>query len=167
MSLASVRAFFAQHAPEIEILETEGSSATVTLAAEAFGVEPARIAKTLSLRLGERVVLLVTRGDARLDNKKTKAAFGTKPRMLDLDEVAAITGHPVGGVCPFGLLSPLQIYCDVSLKAFDEVVPAAGSTQSAVRISPERMAALTQAEWVDVCQEPTAQEAESVVAQSA
>ena len=77
MSLASVRAFFAQHAPEIEILETEGSSATVTLAAEAFGVEPARIAKTLSLRLGERVVLLVTRGDARLDNKKTKAAFGT------------------------------------------------------------------------------------------
>ncbi len=167
MSLASVRAFFAQHAPEIEILETQGSSATVTLAAEAFGVEPARIAKTLSLRLDERVVLLVTRGDARLDNKKTKAAFGTKPRMLDLDEVAAITGHPVGGVCPFGLLSPLQIYCDVSLKAFDEVVPAAGSTQSAVRISPERMAALTQAEWVDVCQEPTAQEAESVVAQSA
>ena len=167
MSLASVRAFFAQHAPEIEILETEGSSATVTLAAEAFGVEPARIAKTLSLRLGERVVLLVTRGDARLDNKKTKAAFGTKPRMLDLDEVAAITGHPVGGVCPFGLLSPLQIYCDVSLKAFDEVVPAAGSTQSAVRISPERMAALTQAEWVDVCQEAAAQRAEQTAAEPA
>lgn len=164
MSLASVRAFFAQHAPDIEILETEGSSATVTLAAEAFGVEPARIAKTLSLRLGERVVLLVTRGDARLDNRKTKAAFGTKPRMLDLEEVAAITGHPVGGVCPFGLLSPLQVYCDVSLKAFDEVVPAAGSTQSAVRISPERMAALTGAEWVDVCQEPAAQQAESAAA---
>jgi len=167
VSLASVRAFFAQHAPEIEILETQGSSATVALAAEAFGVEPARIAKTLSLRLGERVVLLVTRGDARLDNKKTKAAFGTKPRMLDLDEVAAITGHPVGGVCPFGLLSPLQIYCDVSLKAFDEVVPAAGSTQSAVRISPERMAALTQAEWVDVCQEAPAQRAEQTAAEPA
>ncbi|WP_332682844.1 YbaK/EbsC family protein [Bosea sp. (in: a-proteobacteria)] len=154
MSLASVRAFFAAHAPEIEILETDGSSATVTLAAEAFGVEPARIAKTLSLRLGERVVLLVTRGDARLDNRKTKTAFGAKPRMLDLEEVAALTGHPVGGVCPFGLASPLAVYCDVSLRAFDEVVPAAGSTQSAVRISPERMAALTRAEWVDVCQEP-------------
>lgn len=167
MSLASVRTFFAQHAPEIEILETSGSSATVTLAAEAFGVEPARIAKTLSLRLGERVVLLVTRGDARLDNRKTKVAFGTKPRMLDLDEVAAITGHPVGGVCPFGLPSPLPVYCDVSLKAFDEVVPAAGSAQSAVRISPERMAALTQAEWVDVCQEAPAQLGEQAAAEPA
>lgn len=160
MSLESVRAFFAQHAPDIAILETDGSSATVTLAAEAFGVEPARIAKTLSFRLGERVVLLVTRGDARLDNKKTKAAFGVKPRMLDLDEVVALTGHPVGGVCPFGLPKPLPVYCDISLKAFDVVVPAAGSTQTAVRISPERMAALTGAEWVDVCQEPAAQAAE-------
>jgi prolyl-tRNA editing enzyme YbaK/EbsC (Cys-tRNA(Pro) deacylase) len=159
VSLESVRAFFAEHAPDIAILETDGSSATVTLAAEAFGVEPARIAKTLSFRLGERVVLLVTRGDARLDNKKTKAAFGTKPRMLDPGEVVAITGHPVGGVCPFGLPTPLPVYCDVSLKAFDEVVPAAGSTQTAVRISPERMAALTGAEWVDVCQEPAAREA--------
>jgi len=156
VSLASVRAFFAERAPDIAILETDGSSATVALAAEAFGVEPARIAKTLSLRLGERVVLLVTRGDARLDNKKAKAAFGVKPRMLDLDEVVAITGHPVGGVCPFGLPAPLPVYCDVSLKAFDEVVPAAGSTQTAVRISPERMAALTGAQWVDVCQGPTA-----------
>ena len=167
MSVETVRAFFATNAPDITVIESDKSSATVTLAAEAFGVEPARIAKTLSLRLGERVVLLVTRGDARLDNKKTKAAFGTKPRMLDLDEVAAITGHPVGGVCPFGLLSPLQIYCDVSLKAFDEVVPAAGSTQSAVRISPERMAALTQAEWVDVCQEAAAQRAEQTAAEPA
>lgn len=153
MSLESVRAFFAEQAPDIAILETGGSSATVTLAAEAFGVEPARIAKTLSLRLGERVVLLVTRGDARLDNRKTKAAFGAKPRMLDPGEVVAITGHPVGGVCPFGLASPLPVYCDVSLKVFDEVVPAAGSTQSAVRIGPERLAALVGAEWVDVCQE--------------
>ena len=167
MSLASVRAFFAQHAPDIEILETSGSSATVALAAEAFGVEPARIAKTLSLRLGERVVLLVARGDARLDNKKTKAAFGTKPRMLDLEEVAAITGHPVGGVCPFGLASPLQVYCDVSLKDFDEVVPAAGSAQSALRISPARMVALTGAEWVDVCQEAPALPAEDAIAEPA
>jgi prolyl-tRNA editing enzyme YbaK/EbsC (Cys-tRNA(Pro) deacylase) len=154
VSLESVRAFFAQHAPDIEVELAEGSSATVQLAAEAFGVEPARIAKTLSLRLGERVVLLVTRGDARLDNKKTKAAFGAKPRMLDVDEVVAITGHPVGGVCPFGLPTPVPVYCDVSLKAFDIVLPAAGSTRSMVRIAPERMAALTGAQWVDVCQEP-------------
>ena len=153
MSLESVRAFFAQHAPDIAIIETQDSSATVALAAAAHGVEPARIAKTLSLRIGERVVLVVARGDARLDNRKAKAALGGKPRMLDADEVVALTGHPVGGVCPFGLSHPLQVYCDISLKAFDEVVPAAGSTQSAVRISPERMAALTGAEWVDVCQD--------------
>jgi prolyl-tRNA editing enzyme YbaK/EbsC (Cys-tRNA(Pro) deacylase) len=153
MSLASVRAFLAEHAPDIAIIETEGSSATVALAAEAHGVEPARIAKTLSLRIGERIVLLVARGDARLDNRKAKAAFGGKPRMVDPEEVAAITGHPVGGVCPVGLATPLPVYCDISLKAFDEVVPAAGSTQSAVRISPERMAAMTGAEWVDACQD--------------
>lgn len=153
MSLDSVRAFFAQHAPDIAVIETAESSATVALAAAAHGVEPARIAKTLSLRVGERVVLVVARGDARLDNRKAKAALGAKPRMLDADEVVALTGHPVGGVCPFGLSQPLQVYCDISLKAFDEVVPAAGSTHSAVRITPERMAALTGAEWVDVCQD--------------
>lgn len=153
MSLESVRAFFAQHAPDIAIIETAESSATVALAAAAHGVEPARIAKTLSLRVGERVVLVVARGDARLHNGKAKAALGGKPRMLDLDEVSALTGHPVGGVCPFGLATPLPVYCDISLKAFDEVVPAAGSTQSAVRISPARMAELTQAEWIDVCQD--------------
>jgi prolyl-tRNA editing enzyme YbaK/EbsC (Cys-tRNA(Pro) deacylase) len=153
MSLESVRAFFAQHAPDIAIIETPESSATVALAAAAHGVEPARIAKTLSLRIGERVVLVVARGDARLDNRKVKDALGGKPRMLDLDEVVALTGHPVGGVCPFGLASALPVYCDISLKAFDEVVPAAGSTQSAVRISPVRMAELTKAEWIDVCQD--------------
>jgi prolyl-tRNA editing enzyme YbaK/EbsC (Cys-tRNA(Pro) deacylase) len=153
MSLASVRAFFSEHAPDIAIIETPQSSATVALAAAAHGVEPARIAKTLSLRIGERVVLVVARGDARLDNKKVKAALGGKPRMLEAEEVVAITGHPVGGVCPFGLATPLPVYCDLSLKAFDEVVPAAGSPQSALRISPERMVALTQAQWVDVCQD--------------
>jgi prolyl-tRNA editing enzyme YbaK/EbsC (Cys-tRNA(Pro) deacylase) len=153
MSLDSVRAFFAAHAPDIAVMVTSESSATVQLAAAAHGVEPARIAKTLSLRVGERVVLVVARGDARLDNRKAKAVFGAKPRMLDLAEVEALTGHPVGGVCPFGLATPLPVYCDVSLKAFDEVVPAAGSTHSAVRISPERIVALTGAEWVDVCQD--------------
>jgi prolyl-tRNA editing enzyme YbaK/EbsC (Cys-tRNA(Pro) deacylase) len=89
-----------------------------------------------------------------MDNKKLKARFGGKPKMLGVDEVADITGHEVGGVCPFGLKTPLPVYCDVSLKAFDEVVPAAGSTHSAVRIAPSRMAELVAAEWVDVCQGP-------------
>ncbi|MEZ2409595.1 prolyl-tRNA editing enzyme YbaK/EbsC (Cys-tRNA(Pro) deacylase) [Bosea sp. OAE752] len=153
MSLESVRAFFAEHAPDIAVIVTAESSATVPLAAAAHGVEPGQIAKTLSLRIGDEVVLVVTRGDARLDNRKAKAALGGKPRMLGQDEVEALTGHPVGGVCPFGLATPLKVYCDISLKAFDIVVPAAGSTHSALRITPERMAELTQAEWVDVCQE--------------
>jgi prolyl-tRNA editing enzyme YbaK/EbsC (Cys-tRNA(Pro) deacylase) len=87
-----------------------------------------------------------------MDRKKLKAQFGVKPKMLGVDEVAEITGHEVGGVCPFGLKTPLPVYCDVSLKAFEEVVPAAGSTHSAVRIAPSRLAELTAAEWVDVCQ---------------
>jgi prolyl-tRNA editing enzyme YbaK/EbsC (Cys-tRNA(Pro) deacylase) len=154
MSLESVRAFFAEKAPDITVIESTQSSATVALAAEAYSVEPARIAKTLSLRVGDRVMLIVAAGTSRMDNKKLKAAFGGKPKMLGLDEVADITGHEVGGVCPFGLKTPLPIYCDVSLQAFDEVVPAAGSTHSAVRITPTRMAELTAAEWVDVCQGP-------------
>ena len=154
MSLESVRAFFAERAPEITVIESAQSSATVALAAEAFGVEPARIAKTLSLRVGERVVLIVAAGTSRMDNKKMKSVFGVKPKMLGLDEVADITGHEVGGVCPFGLKSALPVYCDVSLQAFDVVVPAAGSIHSAVRITPARMAELTAAEWVDVCQGP-------------
>jgi prolyl-tRNA editing enzyme YbaK/EbsC (Cys-tRNA(Pro) deacylase) len=152
MSLESVRSFFKEKAPEIPVIESTQSSATVALAALAYGVEPARIAKTLSLRVGERVVLIVTSGTSRMDNKKVKAFFGGKPKMLGLEEVADITGHEVGGVCPFGLKAPLPVYCDVSLKAFDIVVPAAGSTHSAVRIAPTRMAELTSAEWVDVCQ---------------
>ena len=153
MSLESVRAFFAAKAPDITVVESTQSSATVVLAAEAYGVEPARIAKTLSLRVGDRVVLIVTSGTSRMDNKKVKALFGGKPKMLGLDEVAEITGHEVGGVCPFGLKAPLPIYCDVSLQAYDEVVPAAGSIHSAVRIAPSRMAELVAAEWVDVCQD--------------
>jgi len=152
MSLESVRAFFAAQAPDIAVIESPVSSATVALAAEAYGVEPARIAKTLSLRIGDRVVLIVTSGTSRIDNKKVKALFKVKPKMLALEEVADVTGHEVGGVCPFGLKTPLPIYCDVSLKAFDVVVPAAGSTHSAVRIAPARLAELVSAEWVDVCE---------------
>ena len=151
MSLASVRAYFAAHAPDVAILESPDSSATVALAAQAYGVEPDRIAKTLALRVGARSFLIVASGVARLDNKKLKAFFGGKARLLDADETLALTGHPVGGVCPFGLASPLAVYCDLSLSAFDQVVPAAGSPNSALRISPQRMAALVDAEWADVC----------------
>jgi len=98
-------------------------------------------------------VLIVASGTSRMDNKKVKARFGGKPKMLGVHEVAEITGHEVGGVCPFGLKRPLPVYCDVSLKAFDVVVPAAGSTHSAVRIPPTRMAELVGAEWIDVCQD--------------
>jgi prolyl-tRNA editing enzyme YbaK/EbsC (Cys-tRNA(Pro) deacylase) len=151
MSVESVRAFFAAHAPDISVIESDKSSATVALAAEAFGVTPAEIAKTLSLRVGDKILLVVTCGTARLDNKKARAAFGGKPRMLNAEEALEATGHPVGGICPFGLKTPLQVYCDVSMKNFSVVVPAAGSVNSAVRISPTRMAELTNAEWVDVC----------------
>ncbi len=122
MSLESVRRHLSEAAPDLDVLETPESSATVELAAQAHGVLPAQIAKTLSFRLKEEVFLVVTRGDARLDNKKAKAAFGGEVKMLGLEEVKEITGHPVGGVCPFGLANPLKVYCDVSLKAFDEVI---------------------------------------------
>jgi prolyl-tRNA editing enzyme YbaK/EbsC (Cys-tRNA(Pro) deacylase) len=151
MSLESVRGFLAEHAPDIEILIHDGSTVTVAEAAAAHGVPQAAIAKTLSLTVGGRPFLVVAGGLARLDNQKAKAQFGGKVSMLGTDEVLRLTGHPVGGVCPFGLATPLPVYCDVSLKAFEEVVPAAGSTQSALRISPDRLAALAQAKWVDVC----------------
>ncbi|MEL7525304.1 MAG: YbaK/EbsC family protein [Pseudomonadota bacterium] len=158
MSLASVRRHLEIVAPELIIIETDQSSATVELAAEAHGVSPGQIAKTLSFQLKDKIFLVVARGDARMDNKKAKAAFGGKIKMLGLDEVEKLTGHPVGGVCPFGLAQPLQVYCDVSLKAFDIVIPAAGATNAAVRISPERLAEITDAQWVDVCQPPPPEE---------
>jgi prolyl-tRNA editing enzyme YbaK/EbsC (Cys-tRNA(Pro) deacylase) len=152
MSLESVRQFFAEHAPEIEIIELAESTATVGMAARAHGVTPGEIAKTLSLKVKNDVVLIVTRGDARLDNRKLKAALGAKARMLSVDEVINWTGHPVGGVCPFGLENPLTVYCDVSLRSFEEVLPAAGAIHSAVRITPQLMAELTNARWIDVCE---------------
>jgi prolyl-tRNA editing enzyme YbaK/EbsC (Cys-tRNA(Pro) deacylase) len=152
MSLTSVQEFFAENAPDIELIITQSSSATVALAAEAHNVEPDQIAKTICLKAGDDVILVVAAGMSRLDNKKFKERFGTKPRMLGGEDVVAITSHPVGGVCPFGLPSMLPVYCDESLRKYSEVVPAAGATNSAVRISPERMIALTNAQWVDVCQ---------------
>lgn len=151
MSLESVRQFFEENAPDIDIIELNQSTATVALAAAAHNVEPGQIAKTLSLKVKDAVILVVAKGDARLDNKKLKSVFGAKARMLSSDEVVTWTGHPVGGVCPFGLENPLRIYCDVSLQQYSEVLPAAGAIHSAVRISPERLVTLTNATWVDVC----------------
>ena len=152
MSLESVRAEFAARGLDIPIIELEVSTATVALAADAHGVEPGRIAKTLAFRLGDgRTILLVARGDARIDNRLFKAQFG-RGRMLGADDVVALTGHPVGGVCPFGLAQPLPIYLDRSLRDFDEILPAAGAIHSAVRLSPQQLAEITGGEWVDVCQ---------------
>ena len=152
MSLQSVREFFESRQLELPIIELDVSTATVALAAQAHGVEPGRIAKTLAFRLGDgRVILLVASGDRRIDNQKFKLVFG-KGKMLAVEEVAELTGHPVGGVCPFGLAQPLAIYLDTSLQSYDLVLPAAGATHSAVRISPMQMADVTQGEWVEVCQ---------------
>jgi prolyl-tRNA editing enzyme YbaK/EbsC (Cys-tRNA(Pro) deacylase) len=152
MSLDSVKQFFRDNAPDIEVIELSVSTATVDLAAAAHGVEPGQIAKTLAIWVDKEVILVVAMGAARLDNKKFKARFAAKPRMLGLDDVMAETSHPVGGVCPFGLPKPLRVYCDISLRNYAEVVPAAGDIHAAVRISPDRLAALAGAEWVDVCQ---------------
>ena len=151
MSLQSVQQFFADNAPDVEIIELSQSTATVALAAAAHNVEPGQIAKTLSLKVKNEVILVVAKGDARLDNKKLKDAFGAKARMLSSDEVVTVTGHPVGGVCPFGLENPLTVFCDVSLKQYAEVLPAAGAIHSAVRLSPARMAGLTAANRAAVC----------------
>lgn len=152
MSYETVRLFFEHNAPDLSIIETDVVTPTVQEAAEVHGAEPGQIAKTLSLAVGDKAFLIVTRGDSRLDNKKMKQVFGGKAKMLDPDTVLTLTGHPVGGVCPFGLATDLPVYCDVSLQAFDVVMPAAGSINSAVKISPHRMAELTEAEWIDVAQ---------------
>lgn len=154
MSLQSVKSFFAEHAPDISVIELDTSTATVALAAEGHGVMPAEIAKTLCLKVGDAAFLVVASGTARLDNKKVRQTFGGKAKMPGPEEVEALTSHPVGGVCPFGLPSPIPIYCDFSLKPFEVVVPAAGATNAAVKISPQRLFELTGAQWVDVCETP-------------
>ena len=154
MSLESVRAWLADHAPDIEVITQAASTATVAEAAETLGVLPGQIAKTLSVRVNDMVMLVVARGDARLDNRKTRDVLGGRPRMLGAEEVEALTGHPVGGVCPFGLATALPIYCDQSLKDFELVYPAAGSRTASVCLDPERLAQLTGALWVDICQPP-------------
>ncbi|RFP13747.1 MULTISPECIES: YbaK/EbsC family protein [unclassified Duganella] len=151
MSLQSVREFFIARDLHLPIVELEVSTATVALAAEAHGVEPGRIAKTLAFRVRDgRVILLVASGVARIDNRKFRETFG-KGKMLPAEEVVETTGHPVGGVCPFGLAQALPVYVDESLRNFDEVLPAAGSVNSVVRMAPDMLVTITQGQWVDVC----------------
>jgi prolyl-tRNA editing enzyme YbaK/EbsC (Cys-tRNA(Pro) deacylase) len=154
MSAQSVRRWLEDHAPDLRIIEVDGTTATVATAAEALGVEPGRIAKTLAIRAGEQTFLLCTRGDARLDNRKCKDEFGARPRMLGAEETLELTGHPVGGVCPFGLNSPLPVYLDVSLRSFDLVYPAGGSLNTSVEVSTDRLFALVGERWVDLCRLP-------------
>jgi prolyl-tRNA editing enzyme YbaK/EbsC (Cys-tRNA(Pro) deacylase) len=154
VSLESVRAWLAAHAPDLRLIEVSESTATVETAARTLGVEPGRIAKTLAVRVRDTVFLLVARGDARLDNAKTKAEFEGRPRMLGAEETLALTGHPVGGVCPFGLATRLPVYCDVSLRDFDLVYPAAGSLSSSVEVTPQRLFELVGERWVDICRLP-------------
>jgi len=154
MSAESVRRWIAENAPDLPIIEVEGTTATVATAAEALGVAPGRIAKTLAIRAGEQLFLLCTRGDSRLENRKCKDEFGARPRMLGPEEAFEITGHPVGGVCPFGLKTPLPVYVDVSLKAFDVVYPAGGSLNTSVEVASDRLFGLVGQRWVDLCRLP-------------
>ncbi len=154
MSLESVRTDLAARAPDLAVEVTDNSTATVQLAAEVHGVEPGQIAKTLCIRIRDEEVLLVTRGDARLDNQKSKSAFGGRPRMLGAEDVLRLTSHQVGGVCPFGLPAPLPIFLDTSLKIYDLVIPAGGDTHASVKLSVDRLAELCGNKWVDACQLP-------------
>jgi prolyl-tRNA editing enzyme YbaK/EbsC (Cys-tRNA(Pro) deacylase) len=154
MSLESVRAWLAEKAPDLRLIEVAESTATVNTAAKALGVEPGMIAKTLAIRAGDHLFLLCTRGDARLDNRKCKDEFGARPRMLDPEETLDLTGHPVGGVCPFGLRNAVPVYLDFSLKAFGTVYPAGGSLNTSVEVPTERLFELVAERWVNLCRLP-------------
>jgi prolyl-tRNA editing enzyme YbaK/EbsC (Cys-tRNA(Pro) deacylase) len=153
MSLESVKSHFKQWNREEDVMEFETPSATVQQAAETIGVIPAQIAKTLSFRgEGDKAILVVAAGDAKIDNKKFRHTFGFKARMLSPDEVLEQTGHAIGGVCPFGLANELDVYLDVSMKRFDTLFPACGSTNSAIELTCDELLEYSFAkEWVDVC----------------
>lgn len=157
MSVDRVREYLKSYGLEDRIQEFDVSSATVELAAKAVGVEGARIAKTLSFHLGDGCVLVVAAGDARIDNHKFKETFHTKAKMLTADEALSMTGHAVGGVCPFALPDGVRVCLDKSLQRFDFVYPAAGSASSAVKLTGEELQKSTGGEWVDVCKLPEGQ----------
>ena len=152
MSIEKGRAYFRALGMEDRVLEFSESSATVELAAHAVGVEPARIAKTLSFKLGDGCILILAAGDARVDNRKFKEKFHTKAKMPSPDEVLELVGHPVGGVCPFGINDGVAVYLDESLKRFETVFPAVGSANSAIELNLDELFRFSNAvEWIDVC----------------
>ena len=163
MAIEKVRDYFRQFGIEDRILEFEVSSATVDLAAKAVGVEGARICKTLSFKDGESgCILIQTAGDTKIDNRKFKDTFGQKAKMLSAEEVVEFTGHAIGGVCAFAIDNPkVKIYCDESLKRFETVFPACGSSNSAIEFTCEEIFRYSKAMgWIDVCKIPeTAPEA--------
>ncbi len=152
MSIEIVRKYFSSFGMEDRILEFQVSSATVELAAQAVGCIPARIAKTLSFKIGEELILIVAAGDAKIDNRKYKDKFGKKAVMLSQEEVSEKVGHAVGGVCPFGIPETVRVYLDESLRRFETVFPAAGSSNSAIELNMEELERYSTAkEWIDVC----------------
>ena len=152
MSIAKVKAYFKQFGMEDRVLEFDVSSATVELAAKAVGCEPARIAKTLSFMVEGHPVLIVTAGDMKIDNPKYKAQFHTKAKMLAFEDVEPLIGHGVGGVCPFAVNEGVEVYLDESMKRFETVFPACGSSNSAIELTiPELEKYSNFKEWVDVC----------------
>ena len=154
MSIEKVKEYFRQYGMEDRVWEKEHSSATVEEAAEALGCEPQRIAKTLSFQAGDRVMLVVTAGDRKIDNKKYREQFGCKAKMLKFEEVEDLVGHAVGGVCPFAVKEGVEVYLDESLKRFETVFPAAGSSNSMIELSIEELERYSHSlQWVDVCKE--------------
>ena len=155
MSIDRVKAYFKNWGIEDQILEFDVSSATVELAAQAVGCEPARICKSLSFKIEERTILILAAGDAKVDNKKYKTYFSSKAKMLSPDEVVERIGHAIGGVCPFGVNDGVEVYLDTSMKRFEHVYPAAGSSNSAIKLTlPELEKYSNYKEWVDVCKIP-------------
>jgi len=152
MPVEKVREFFAQYGIDNRVQEFDVSSATVELAAEALKCEPCRIAKTLSFMVGGKPILIVAAGDARIDNPKYKAQFGTKAKMLTPEEAVTLVGHEVGGICPFAVNDGVSVYLDVSLKRFETVFPAAGSSNSAIELTIEELEKYSSyVSWIDVC----------------
>jgi len=152
MAVGKVREHLKKWGRDADILEFDASSATVELAAKALNVEPARIAKTISLAGKTAPILVVTAGDTKIDNTKFKKTFGFKPKMLNMDEVYAVTGYAVGGVCPFGVDNELTVVLDISLKRFNTIFPACGSSNSAIEITCSELEEYSGTEsWVDVC----------------
>ena len=154
MSIERVRHYFNELGIDDRILEFDVSSATVELAARALACEECRIAKTLSFHAGEKIVLIVTAGDARIDNAKYKSRFGTKAKMLAPEEAESLIGHAVGGVCPFAVNDNVEVYLDVSLNRFQTVFPACGSSSSAIELTPAELEKYSNSlGWIDVCKD--------------